>query len=405
MVGLGTVLSPGTRVRVIGLFGCIALLAFLAGCGSSGSSSSSSEASTAETSEEGGGGSAGIEQGEEILAKVSKSDQTIGVTTPLKVRPEGKTFVFLPCGAESCEKWEPEGFEASAKILGAKTDIVPQGPTPPSITSAWNQISTRTPPYDGVWYGGTPPSTVSSQISALQKDDVPVVGFNSNLENKPGGGTNYPGVDFDIAPNGWGEEIGKIQAAWITVDSEAEANVLYVNIKAYPGLVLTEKTTQEELGKMCPECKFSSLPVEPTDLGTKVPEKVVAALQRDPSINYVVFGFGEIALGVPPALKSAGLNEQVKIVSETGSPQTIEYIKNGEQAMDVSVNLEEAGWKAMDVLARLSTGEGSEASEAYLPLVVTTTESLENGDVKISPTETVLTAPNFEKEYTELWSK
>jgi ribose transport system substrate-binding protein len=396
--------------RVAGVIAVLALLAVVAGCGSSGSSSSSG-GTTSEGSTEGGSEPAaekssapGIAKAEEMVAEVSKSNLTIGVTTPLGTRPEGKTFAELPCATEACLQGIHSGFTAAASKLGASVDQIPQGGTPTEITSAWNQAVAKTPPYDGLFYGGTPPSTVSSQVAALSGKGVPIIGFNSNLENKPGGGTDYPGVNFDVGTNEWPEEIGKVQAAWVVADSEADANVLWVNIKAYPGLVLSETAFNEELAALCAECKSSSLNIEASDIGTKVPEKVVSALQRDSSINYVVFGVGAFLVGVPPALQSAGISG-VNLVSQTGGPQNIEYIENGEQAMDVSINLEESGWKAMDVLSRLAAGESTEADEALIPIVVTTTESLENGDVKISKTGEVLTAPNFEQEYLKLWGK
>jgi ribose transport system substrate-binding protein len=401
--------------RIAVLMAMVATLAVIAGCGSSSSSSSSSGAaetsgsageSGSETSSGGEAGSGGsLAKAEELVAEFSKSDQTIGVEGPLKTRPKDATFAFLPAAGESSEKYEAEGWNAAAKVLGVKSDTIPQGATPTSLTSAWNQAVDHTPAYSGLFYGGTPPSTVSGQISSLVSKEVPIVGFNSNLENKPGGGTTYPGVDFDIAPNPWAEEIGQIQAAWIATESNAEAKVLYVNIKAFPGLVLSEEAFDTELENLCSKCSVSSLPVEVGDIGTHVPEKVLATLQSDPSINYVVFGFGDVALGVPQALKSANLSESVQLVTQTGGPQNIEYIENGEQAMDVSLNLEEAGWKAMDVLARLANGESTEPANHLIPLVIVTTESLKNGDVKLAPSGQVLTAPNFEQEYTELWTK
>lgn len=394
--GSGEVRSA-PRIALLIAFAAL-LAALVAGCGSS-----DDKASSADTADGGKAASGALAKAEELVEQFSKSNQTIGVTEPLKKRPEGATFAFLPAAGEASEKFEADGFHEAGEVLGVKTEVIPQGTTPASTASAWNQAVGKTPPFTGIFYGGTPPSTVSNQIKSLVSKDVSIIGFNSNLENKPGGGTTYPGVDFDVAPNEWAEQIGQIQAAWITTDSDSAAKVLYVNIKAYPGLVLSEEAFNKELANLCPDCSTTSMPVQPTEIGTKVPEKVVAALQRDPDIDYAVFGYGDIALGVPQALKTRGLNDKVKIVTQTGGPQNIDYIEKGEQAMDVALNLEEAGWKAVDVLARLANGESTEPANALIPLVIVTPESLENGDVKLDDTGQVLTAPDYKAEYEALW--
>lgn len=394
--------KAGVAPKIAILMAFAALFAFVAGCGSSDDSSSSGDTQASTEGSSAAGGS--IAEAEKLVSEYSKSNQTIGVDVPLKQKPQGATFAFLPAAGEASEKFEADGWNEAGEKLGVGTEVIPQGATPASTASAWNQAVNQTPPFTGIWYGGTPPSTVSAQVKALNSKDVSIIGFNSNLENEAGGGTSYPGVDFDIAPNEWAEVIGQIQAAWITTDSQADAKVLYVNIKAYPGLVLSEEAFNDELSNLCPDCSSSSMPVQPTEIGTKVPEKVVAELQRDPDINYVVFGFGDMALGVPQALKSGGLNEKAKVVTQTGGPQNIEYIENGEQAMDVALNLEEAGWKAIDVLARLANGESTDPANVLIPLVIVTPESLENGDVKLDTTGQVFTAPNYKEEYEALWA-
>ena len=46
-----------------------------------------------------------------------------------------------------------------------------------------------------------------------------------------------------------------------------------------------------------------------------MPAKVIAYLQAHPETDYVWGAFGNLTLGVPQAIKTAGLSEKVKVVT------------------------------------------------------------------------------------------
>ncbi len=73
---------------------------------------------------------------------------------------------------------------------------------------------------------------------------------------------------------------------------------------------------QDELTKLCPDCKLSVKEINPADAGTKLPSQIVTELQREPDVNYIVPAWSDGAIGVPQALKSAGLTDKVKMVTQ-----------------------------------------------------------------------------------------
>ena len=73
-------------------------------------------------------------------------------------------------------------------------------------------------------------------------------------------------------------------------------------------------------------------------------------------MKYLVFGFADLATGVPQALKAAGLADQVRIVSRAPQPTNLENIKAGTEFASVGEENAAAGYRAVDMLARKLAG-------------------------------------------------
>jgi len=87
-----------------------------------------------------------------------------------------------------------------------------------------------------------------------------------------------------------------------------------------------------------------------------VPSKVAAYVQSHPNVNYVHLAFSDLGLGIPQALKSAGLDEKVKITGVQANAAVLEEIVKGNIAAWTSQAQEFVGWLSLDALARLAKG-------------------------------------------------
>ena len=66
------------------------------------------------------------------------------------------------------------------------------------------------------------------------------------------------------------------------------------------------------LKEKCPDCTASYTDIPFADAGSPAATNtVVSKLQADPSINFAYFTIGDLAVGIEPALKQAGLQVQV----------------------------------------------------------------------------------------------
>ena len=387
--------SARGRNVLSGCFTVVAAVFVLAGCSSSSSTTSNANGGSSKA----GTNSAGVQKAEATIAHYSQPYNGIGVTVPLKQLPKGKTFFYLPCPSEVCIVDSVNAMKAAAKAMGARLTVMPEGATPATITSAWDSAASASPAPAGLFWGGVPPQVMQHQISTLAGKKVPMIAWGAGLVNAPTGGTNWPGVSLDVAPISWGDRNGQLMADWIVADSKGNANTLFVNFPDYALFNHELAAFKNEYNALCSTCQFSSIPAKATDFGTKLPGQVVSALQRNPKINYIVFAYGDMVLGVPEALATAGLATQVKIVSQSGGKKNYEYIQKGQQAVDVAFDNSFIGWKSMDALARLSAGESAAPDTGPLP-----TRFLTKANLQLDPsTGEAVVAPDYQKKFEALW--
>ncbi len=120
--------------------------------------------------------------------------------------------------------------------------------------------------------------------------------------------------------------------------------------------------------KYCPACHVNVVDQLVTDVGTATPQSVVSTVQRNPATKWVMFSFGDLSLGVPAALQSAGLTQQVKIGGETPSTANLQALRSGTEAVWAGFPTSILGWRVVDMLARYFDGDSlAQANSVLLP--------------------------------------
>ena len=121
-------------------------------------------------------------------------------------------------------------------------------------------------------------------------------------------------------------------------------------------------------------------------------------LQQHPDVKYVVFQYGDLATGVPQALKGAGI-DGVKLVSSGGGPVNYQYIQAGEQDRDLSLYLDVYGWQMMDATARAMLGE-----DVTVPALPDGWITKENSDFDAKQ-QPPFGKADWQQEFLDLWQK
>ena len=151
-------------------------------------------------------------------------------------------------------------------------------------------------------------------------------------------------------------QYGQIIANWVISDSNGKANILLQNVNDFPVLKVYSDAFTATVKARCPGCKITNVDnTIPQVSGGQVVSTVVAALQKDKTINYVVTCNGPFLTGLPAALASAGLNN-VKIAGESGDVQNLTNVKLGKENAYTGLALHYGAWLMIDMVLRNMQG-------------------------------------------------
>jgi ribose transport system substrate-binding protein len=318
--------------------------------------------------------SPGVATATTALKPYLKAPTSIGISTPLSKKPAaGKRIYFLQCSQPVCTAFLG-GLKSATAALGWKVEGHSFTQTPEGIQSAVQAAVDAKP--DGIFFTGISPTLIPNQLAAAKAAGIPIVaGFDVAAAKSPL--LTMLGGSKTVANS------SRSAADWLIADSKGKANVLIFTISAYTILNLSEKSFSGEIKRLCPGCKTKVIDNKVTDVGTNIPAAVVSAIQRDPSVTHVAFAFGDMPLGVAAALKSAGLEGKVKIVSYgSASPTNLSDISKGNMSATSAWSIPFNSWQAIDVFARHFVGDPIPKAPPMQSMVITkaTAKSQFKGD-------------------------
>lgn len=325
--------------------GYLALLATLvstamvvAGCSSSNSG--------------GGGGSSsgasndpGVIAAKAATAKYKQPPTTIPQTVPLKSKPPtGKTFVFLKCSDVNQCADEADGYKQATKIVGWNyKELSYKSSDPATLVTALKQALDFNPV--AVSFSGLPRAVWESVVPLYRAKHVKIVTMYL-------GPTKYDDVVIgQVGGQKDVNEYGQIIGNWVVADSNGKANILLQEVNDFP--ILKDYVTgfKTIVSKDCPSCKITELNNTIAQLGGQIVPSVIAALQKDKSINYVSTVNGPFLSGLPAALAAAGLSN-VKICGESGDVSNLTDVKTGKEGAFTGLALHQASFAAFDMVLR-----------------------------------------------------
>lgn len=380
----------GKRLGVrpwLGLMLTVPVLLLAAGCGGGGDSTKGGDETSAGTE----AASTGIEEAKEFVAENSQNPKSIFQTEALKKPPPSSgTLVYMACALPVCQTTGAATKEA-ADTLGWQYKEIQQGETPQSIKASMESVVQLKPTV--VTACCMEPEIVQRQLDQLADLEIPFVDQSSLAPPGENGiVTSVQQRDAFITRGVW-------LARWIAADTNGEANVVMLNIPNYPVLKLVGQGLEDELGKICPDCQLEEVAVTPKEVGTTLPSRVVSYLQQNPDVNYIAGSPGDVMLGVPTALKGAGLDEQVKSISQGVSPPNLESIINEEvEVAGVPESLPITAWASVDAGLRALEGSPINQEEyANGPTQYLTKETIKD------PAKPYIGVLDYQDQFKALW--
>jgi ABC-type sugar transport system substrate-binding protein len=327
----------------------------LAACSSSGTSNGSSApagasapANSAAGSSSGGGGSSGLAAAQAFVQKYSQRPTAIPITQKVGAPiPKGKTVYFISCGTPECAE-ESDIIKQGTDALGWTLHTINTDGTPESAKSAFAQ-ATRAKPA-GILYTAIDKSVFASDIPTLHAAGTVI---SACCITDPIGPNS---IDYGVEIPTQTGFVGQLQAAWVADDSKGSGNSVFVNIPSIPILTFALTNYNKVLPNYCPNCKTDTLDVPITALGKDVPTRIVTYLRAHQDVKYVVMSTDSLAVGLPAALKAAGMND-VKIVGQGATATNLQYLRSGQQAVSVAFPFYESMFMMLDAVVRKAAGQ------------------------------------------------
>jgi ABC-type sugar transport system substrate-binding protein len=339
-----------------------------------------------------GNSSSNVAQAKKELAPYLKLPGSIGLTEPLSRRPAGKTVAFLQCGIVNCEEHAKALRKAFAQ-LGVNFKVISSGLSPETFTKAFSTVSQIRP--DAVLYDGIPAAIAQRPSDELAKDGIPVVGI-ATPDLKTGDNI------FAIEGPEFYRDVGRTMANWTIVNSNGNASVLYVRDPSLPFGDPELAGLMKAFRDNCDRCNVDEIKTSASGIGKSIPQEVTGYLQQHPKTKYVIGMGSAFLIGVPTALKTAGITG-VQLVGFAPTRINQEALKAGQEAAGLMQSNDALSWYAADATARALVGQSAprqaQANPPIMQLVTTSkvTWQPSNGDWPY--------IPGWESEFTHLWTK
>lgn len=315
------------------------------------------------------------------------------IDTPLVKKPTGKRIAFMDCGSAICGVFAALSKPA-AEQLGMEFTPIKAGLTADSVSAAFSTVVQAK--YDGVFVPAIQPSLWKQGLEQLHAAGIPVTTAGVV-------GVDTAKVAMSQVSDVTIQRTAKLAASYVVAQQGDEANVVFYVTPEVAFNPVLEGAFTSELTRLCPRCTVRSTKVPAAALGTQAPTIISDDLQAHPDTTAAVFGQSEATAGLPQALKTAGINEDLLKLGIFPDPSTLQLIKDGQVDVGLGFDAAVVAWTEMDSLARLSTGQpvppGAKADTP--PQQFLTSEVLKDKDVSRG----WVAYPDFPQRFGALWSK
>jgi ribose transport system substrate-binding protein len=319
-------------------------------CGSS--SSSSSGGSGGGSSATSAGGSSSTTAGINLAAAKQQLDAVIKTSSQItlpkvgKPIPKTQTIDFITCPLAICTE-VGVGVKQAAAALGWQVRTIAMNGTPAGYQTAWEQVAQN--PGDGV-VNTDPvlPYSSASIAKLVNKANVPIT---SSTSPNPVGGHLIAVTSGTAAIT----QDGKDEANWVIGNAGKPVKTVFVYDPSIISIASAEPGYVNTMKANCSACSVSILKVSAAQIGPALAQQVVSYLQSNPDVKYVAFGLGDLATGVPAAIKAAGISG-VTVLTRAVTPPNLQDIKNGLMAAAFTDEVYEGGWRDVDFLVRFKAG-------------------------------------------------
>jgi ABC-type sugar transport system substrate-binding protein len=242
---------------------------------------------------------------------------------------------------------------------------------------------------DIVVLDGFPAAAVQGPIKAAKDKGVLLAlgAITDPPESVPGYGAAPQGGDFF-------SNLGQLAAYAFMQATNCKGKAAAFGFPS-PALVNELDGMQKILSESCPDCSISYTDIPAANIGSPAATNaVVSKLQSDPSFNFVYFTLGDLAAGIEPALKQAGID--LPVGGALANPSNLAQLKTGADVFWLGVPPPMTAHLVVDVILR-ALDSGQPTIGAAYPVPVYTKDNLTTADtLPVYPED-------YEQQFKTLW--
>jgi ribose transport system substrate-binding protein len=346
---------PGTKAtlaRTAGALVAVVATSFaVAACGSTSATSSATSQPAAATASSAAASSdphaAAVTAAESAVAQYSKSPSPIALPAITKAIPKNVSVDLVSVATPSIVPLNTGVVDAS-KALGWQLKVFTPKLTPQAYISQLQSI-VQAKPRLLILFTPFPLTSFQSELTALKKEGVPII--TAGAASYPVGGSS-PVVADTSGANIFGP-LATLMAKQMIATAHGAPDAAWVVDTGVPAW--TTMTTQFKTAIQAAGGTFNLIAVPESDIGKNAPTVIVSYLQAHPNVKYVGLVVGAYDLGLQAALSSAGLAGKVQLSDTDAAPTDVAAIKNGQLSATIAIETETAGWRLVDLGARVLT--------------------------------------------------
>ncbi|CAM5707571.1 hypothetical protein SALBM311S_09948 [Streptomyces alboniger] len=182
--------------------------------------------------------------------------------------------------------------------------------------------------------------------------------------------------------------------------SGGDADTVYFDMPTFGILKPVADAFRSDYEKWCAGCGYDKVDVPITAIGKDMPDRVVSYVRAHPKVTHIAFSLALLNVGVPAALRAAGLQNKVHTIVNVGESTNYQYIDSGQTQAAVAFNNIENAWAQADGLARHFTGQSMKPTQdAQLPFMLITKDTLISTKTQFPLVE------DYQAQFKKLWGK
>ncbi|WP_345568076.1 sugar ABC transporter substrate-binding protein [Streptomyces plumbiresistens] len=289
---------------------------------------------------------------------------------PLDIKPLSKTpdnalrVASVTCTVGSCYPGEfPKATQALGWTASEQTYDLAKGPA--DFVAAVRRALQSRPDALAILFV-YPPDVIAKEIQQARSQGVKLIDVASALDAPP------QGFIACVYCNATLKAYGGLMGTYTAVDAGGPTEVGVVGDKTIDANRISGKATADEIARVSPDTKVHTINVSYAQTPQANTQVVVATLQRNPGIKYLVFESPDLMGGIDQALSAAGLMGRVKVISTgpTSGDQTMQ-VQEGMPYAWIGAEGPAYWWVTADIMARNAVGDDFNAVPVTALRVIT----------------------------------